>query len=1288
MSGETPDRPAEPDRPDEEEQDDFDREDGPVAERHVHVSQDVQIESGHVSVVGHGNIYVFGDQRPAIRLDVWRQAPEPETSWLRAVASRMLNGRWRVVGFTGRTEDLQQLRDWRDGGPRLNARWLHGDGGQGKSRLAGELAAQSAAAGWKVLTATQGQNTIDPPGPPVDLRVSGHAGVLLIVDYANEWRPAELAWLLGDGALHQVGMRSRVLLIARAPADWMGLRGRLEEQGLDLSVQRLGPLPGSERGGPRAEMFAAARAAFAARYGLAGVDRLAPPADLGGPDFGLTLAVHMAALVAVDAAARGVRSPQAAGMADLTRYLLDREYKHWESQYGDPTHELDPGDRTFFTPPGVMNRVVFTAALTGPVARAAGAPVITAQRPLSPERSPLAADQILTDHATCYPPAEPGQESVLEPLYPDRLAEDFLALTIPGPKTVDYEPQQWAAETTRLVLRAPAEARPPAAVAGGQAGTDADVGSDADAVPPWAARALIFLAAAAARWPHVGPGALYRPVTDQPRLALAGGSAALSALAAIGQGRGPLLDPGLLALLTAVHREFPLGRDTDLDAGMADVTGRLAEHVLAGRSDRVTQVTWLCDSGIRLGYAGRAEQAAAQFAAAEPIARRLARRGRAEHLANLAFVLCHVGIHRFQAGDREAAVAPLEESLLRYRWLADVAPGEHLPDLALAAGNLSTVFIGLGRYPEALTAAETAIASLRALAGADRVAYAPRLGAALGNRGIIESELGRYSAALETARQSVALFRELAAVAPAEHLPMLAAALSNLGNRFEQLGRAKDALEPTREADEILRRLAKANPAAHRQAWSVTASNLGLRLSNLGAKGQAREYFEEAVAAGRLLVAENPAAYLPDLARYLLNLGLCLMELGRLPDARAPMNEAMASYEMLAEALPDAYRGRLARALSNVGVLEQKLGNLPQSAVTLDRSVAILRELAAQNPDAYAQPLVLALHNLSDTLSLLGRGDEAESIARQAVALAREPERDRSAADLPGTAMTLLSLADSLAGQNRDREAAEASGEAVGILRGLARDNPLHQASLSVALHNHGIHLVCAGDADGAQVVLEESIALCRPLADDNPAAYAEALATQLFVLAGVLLLSPEEDEKDDDDDGEGTEDDDEEGADESRAQAVAALEESAAIYGVAAELRTTATPLRSAAQVNEISEMLLDVGDLPRALAVSEASAARFRRLAQADPDRYRAASALALSCLCRRVYNDSRMADAKAIGQEARTILHQLTEAERAGYAQELREAEQRIDALGDFDNPWARAAQPARVADNDSD
>lgn len=1231
-----------------------DPQDDDVPSRHVHVSQTVYNNGGYSATVGVGNIYQFGDRVRLFRFENWRPAPEPDAAFLRAVASRLLNARYAVVAFTGRARELEQLRAWRDGGPRLAARWLHGDGGQGKSRLAGELAAESAAAGWKVLTAIHGPHTIELPSGGPDLRLDGCAGVLLLVDYANEWPPSHLAWMLGDTALHHVGMRTRVLLLARSHSDWRGLQSRLEEIEADFSVQRLDPLPSPDGAGagagdgtgPRQEMFAAARTAFAARYGLHNAHGLKPAADLSRPEFGLTLAVHMAALVAVDAAARGAPPPHGAGMADLTRYLLNREYKHWEQQYGDPGHELNPENRTYFTPAPLMNRVVFTAALTGPVDPAAGTAVLTRQT------LPLAAPQLLADHAVCYPPAEPDRECVLEPLYPDRLTEDFIALTLPGHGTGSPE-QQWAATTAvDALLPLPPPAPEPAVAT--DTNTDTDT-NDYDA-PPWTTRALVFLAAAAARWPHVGLTVLYPWAVLQPRRVLAGGSAALSALAAIDRDRGPVLAPELHAALASVHRVLPPGRNTDLDSGMADLTERLAEHVLATRPGRAVRVEWLCDSGIRFGHAGRHEQAAAQFAAAEPIARRLARLGRVERRANLAFVLCHLGLARSETGDRQTAVAPLKESVLRYRQLAATAPTQYAADMAMAASNLANVLSKLGRNEQALAAAGEAVAGLQALPDAQNPRHRALLAAALGNRSIIEFELGRPAAALEDTDRAAALLRDLAAQDPAEHLPFFALALNGLGNSFDRVGKHHDALAPTREAEGILRTLAKSSPAAHRPAWATTASNLGLRLANLGEKAEALGFFEEAVAAGRLMAEANPSAYLPDLARFLVNLGTCLSELGRLDQAHTALSEATATYRALAGALPDAHLPRLAGALNNLGTVELKTDRARQSADSLTECVNILRLLRTHNPLAHQQLFVLALHNLADAFVTLGRLDEASAAAREAVDSGPDPRNPTgidAAAHVPGSAMALLSLADALSGQDRDAEAADASGQAIGLLRDLARDNPNHLAQLAVALHNHGIYLTCTDKPDQALDALDESISLLRPLVGTNPAAHMEQLATGLYVLGSILADDPNR-----------------------RATAVTTFEEAAEVFARCAEQRTTATPLHCAAKLNEICDALFELNDFRRALALAEDCAARFRRLAAANPNRYQPALVLALSRLCVRTYNDSRMADAKVIGQEALALLSTLTAAQRAEGADELREAQRSIEALGNFDNPWARA------------
>jgi hypothetical protein len=73
--------------------------------------------------------------------------------------------------------------------------------------------------------------------------------------------------------------------------------------------------PAADEAGERAEMFAAARANFAARYGITDPAVIATIAAIAAPDppepgdFGITLAVHAAALVDVDAHARHLSPP-------------------------------------------------------------------------------------------------------------------------------------------------------------------------------------------------------------------------------------------------------------------------------------------------------------------------------------------------------------------------------------------------------------------------------------------------------------------------------------------------------------------------------------------------------------------------------------------------------------------------------------------------------------------------------------------------------------------------------------------------------------------------------------------------------------------------------------------------------------------------------------------------------------------------------------------------------------------------------------------------------------------
>jgi hypothetical protein len=97
---------------------------------------------------------------------------------------------------------------------------------------------------------------------------------------------------------------------------------------------------------------------------------ITPPGPLEPGDFGLTLAVHTAALVAVDAHVHHVTAPE--DLVGLTAYLLDRERRGWTRLYENRLEGLD-----FHTPPSVMARTVFTAALTGAATHREGREILT-----------------------------------------------------------------------------------------------------------------------------------------------------------------------------------------------------------------------------------------------------------------------------------------------------------------------------------------------------------------------------------------------------------------------------------------------------------------------------------------------------------------------------------------------------------------------------------------------------------------------------------------------------------------------------------------------------------------------------------------------------------------------------------------------------------------------------------------------------------------------------------------------------------------------------------------------
>ncbi|MFF5012940.1 tetratricopeptide repeat protein [Streptomyces sp. NPDC001165] len=791
--------------------------------------QVVRVEAGFGYGVIGADLHVFPDRGPVYLLSEHRPAGAPadqDTAWLTAQPSRLLNARFQAVDFTGRDRERAELAAWRDGdgdGPRAAALWLHGPGGQGKTRLAARFAADSAAAGWKVVTATHGSGAVQPHLGSQDLRLDGAAGLLLVVDYADRWPLSHLTWLFSNKLLDRQ-LPTRVLLLARSVSPWPAVRAALEDTGTDAGDRALRPLDDKTGGlGERQTMFTVARDCFAARYGLTDPSAIAVPDYLDRPEFGLVLALHMAALVAVDAHTRGSRPPL--DMAGLSAYLLDRERRHWTRLYELRLEGLD-----FETSPSSMSQVVFTAALTGAAAHSDGTMLLGG---LGLERP----GRLLTDHTTCYPPEEPG--AVLEPLYPDRLAEDFLALSLPGHQVTGHPTAPWAADVVgALVARAP-DGSPPAHLA----------------------RALTFLASAAAphRWPHAVRH-LETLLRADPALPVDAGGAALTALAALD------LAP---AVLEAVDAHLPRQGQPDLDAGIAAFTRRLTDHRLAATDDPAEHARLYQNLGFRLLRAGHRDDAMAVTEQAVAILRRLAAADGGAYEPALATALAELSERAFAADRAEASRRAAEEAVGIFRRLAAVDTA-YEPGLAVSLSYLGQGMTEARKPEEGLAATERAMGIFQRLAATDPATYEPGLAMTLSNAAIYSWRLRRWPDALTAAERALAVVRRLVAAGPAAHASHLtravavdesdlAASLSNLGFFLWGARRRDEAVTALREAVGINRRLAEANPTAHEAELARALSSLGTYLSHSGQGKEALVVSEEAMDLCRRLAAERPA---------------------------------------------------------------------------------------------------------------------------------------------------------------------------------------------------------------------------------------------------------------------------------------------------------------------------------------------------------------------------------------------------------------------------------------------
>jgi tetratricopeptide (TPR) repeat protein len=1031
-------------------------------------------------VSGRDTLITYLESRPFYRLQ--RLPGQPATLSVedaRAQPSRMLNARYEIVPFAGRGVLMGRLTEWLQEPARVSVRLVHGPGGQGKSRLAVYFG-RARASRWEAwqarddLVPSQAQS---PPAVP-----DAAAGLLVIVDYADRWALRRLEALIADlqaqAARLPTACPLRFLLLARSAGPWWNAMENDLEAAYGIGAQAIA-LEALGQDVDRSELFITACQRFAARMGVSEEVPLPVPAELAGPGFGHVLTVHMAALADVDARYGGAEPPREPGL--ITAYLLRRERAFW--------HKLRETGRTV-TSDRDMGRAVYAATLAGPLPHDVGIGVLA--RVMG--ASPVEARHILDDHQLCYPPAASG--TVLEPLYPDRLGEDFIALTTTGSgpeRDPGYQDPSAAAAIAALLAPDPDE-------------------DQREQLPLYAGRTVTVLVETAQLWPQFARGQLFPLLRRSPSLAVAAGAGTLSRLIDMSG-----VDPDVLAGIDACLTDPDGDQDIELQQVTADLAERVFQLRLEQASDSRARAAAHADLGIKLRYTGQAEKALAETGAAINIYQEL---GAPEELAialtdqavTLGFYLRPTDPEKARAyaeqaiatwerqpGSEDARPKDVAESfntlgaalgVLGQHEKARIAEEHalrlreryqrHLPDqrrkrdplVAASLLNISITLSSLGQQVEAGSFAERSVQAYKAAIEAGHQGLG-RIGLmrSLRNLAAIQWDLDERTDSVKNSRESVERALTVARANPVVYGEDLASCLSTFRDRLRDVGQSDAALQLTEEAIEFYRGAAGGRGAVEASAY------LGIFLGELGRHEEALSFTRAVVEARQRQADAGGAESQADLAAALSKLSGHLWELRRDKEAYAAARQAAQTWRQA----PDPERAAGLRELGSG--LSVNLGQHGQALALTAEAVQVYRRLADREPGSYQPELAGALESLSGQQASLGRDGDACATMREALQIYRQlggqELENRESLD-----RALYAYAGNLSELGQHGEALAAIEEATEICRPLAATRADRHLSLAGTLLRLGWCLDQAGQREQASLRAEEAMRIYQRYAE------------------------------------------------------------------------------------------------------------------------------------------------------------------------------------------------------------
>lgn len=893
--------------------------------------------AGRIIAPVFGNVSLYEGEPPYWVEEVdARVRTDPQA--LRRQPSRLLHAQHRFIEFTGRSEEMHRLQQWRDSPIPVRVNLIHAPGGHGKTRLALEFTEDSARTGWRTWHA---RHAHDPAERGTAVYAVGASGGrhLVVVDYADRWSHRALHALCASAA-SDPGENVRLLLVSRTLRGWWALRGELDDLEVDYTDLNLKPI---EVPGGRGALFEAAKSQFAGLFEVP-LERTGPtPRSIDTEQYASVLAVHMAALAAVPAEDEQGRPPE--DIDEVAAFLLAREIRNWE--------RLRVAGRDFLSGYRALTQAVFTAVLTGPHADYRDAHSALRRTGIGDN-----LDQLLDDHRALYPPADDRYS--LEPLYPDRLAEDFLGLLTPG-HGMSFHTNPWAAIAPADLLRRQTGEEP----------------------FPYTAQALIFLTAASSRWPHLAQ-TLTRVLQSDPALGVLGGGAALHSIATA---------PGLdVATLEQVAEHLPSKTSLDLAPGAEAIISAITNRHLAESEDSPTVRAYLLweVAQRRLGI-GDFQGSDEASSAAVAYLRLLADEDPQQHVASLSSAL---GLYAQTLGTRlhfDQAFSAIDEAEQLCRRFQEPWGSLNPSHLAQIVSIKSAVLQGAGRIDDARDAAEEVDSILAALPGGEPEHIATMASTAM-TRALALRTQGRLDEALTVIREACTRFERERSEDDEESLVVLTRMLFNYGTIAGEAERYEEAHEPLTRVVELCEELEPRNPGVFtslRRGAELNLKQISNALSQpgsqgtLGAKGTFTFKLRGELFQRSFDKADNtggPDSIDPIEAFDLVEKADAASSEGRLSEAQPLLERAVGIAERLYRVDQSMdVESLLALASMKGAILRHDRGDWRAAVPDARRAAELLRKLHRLDLE-YLSEFCVALYLLAECLDRTGRTQEARVI--------------------------------------------------------------------------------------------------------------------------------------------------------------------------------------------------------------------------------------------------------------------------------------------------------------------